>query len=321
MPALGTGRRHAIYRAGMRTTAALLLTVIFATTACSSSGEGGSATVFGDVMTVSLVEAGDDTRLLRYRPEEGAVERVTMEFGVDFDMEVDGQPLPDFDVPVLGITMAMTVEEVADDGAVTVGFAFEDLGVVGDADPAVATALEEAAADIRRITGTVRMTDRGIVLDASIDIPAGVDPALRSTLEEMESQFDTAAVPLPEDPVGVGAAWEGTIAVETNGVETHATYRYEVTEIEGDRVTVDVRSTQSVPPQEAELDGMPAGTSARVTEGSFTGSGRMTMEPTVLFSLGSIDAEGQMAMEISDGADTGELVMDLDLSFTISRLD
>ncbi len=304
-----------------KTAAALAAILILAGPACSSSDEGASAPTFGDVMTISLVEAGEDTRQLRYRPEAGAVERVTMEFGLDLDMEVDGQPLPDFDVPAFGMTMTLTVDDVADDGTVTVSYGFEDFGVVGDADPAVAAALEEAAADIRRIAGTMRMTDRGVVLDSDVDIPADVDPALRSSLEEMESQFDTATVPFPEDPVGVGAVWEGTVAVATSGVETHATYRYEVVEIEGDRVTVDVSYTQAVPPQDAELEGMPPGTTARVIDGSFEGSGRMTVEPTVLFSLGSVAADGRMTMEISDGAETGELAMDIGVSIDTARLD
>lgn len=304
-----------------KTATALVATLILAGSACSSSDQGASSPTFGDVMTISLVEAGDDTRQLRYRPEAGAVERVAMEFGLDLDMEVDGQPLPDFDVPAFGMTMTLTVDDVADDGTVTVGYGFEDFGAVGDADPAVAAALEEAAADIRGITGTMRMTDRGVILDSDVDIPADVDPALRSTFEEMESQLDTATVPLPEDPVGVGAVWEGTVAIPTSGVETQATYRYEVVEIEGDRVTVDVSYTQTVPPQDAELEGMPPGTTARVIDGSFEGSGRMTVEPTVLFSLGSVAADGRMTMEISDGAETGELVMDIAVSIDTARLD
>lgn len=308
----------------MRRTPALLVTaVLLVATGCSSSDDstGGSAATFGDVMTVSLVSAGEDTRLLRYLPEEGTVERVTMEFGFDLDMEIDGEALPDFDVPVFAITMALTVDEVTDDGEVTVSFAFEDFGVAGDADPAVVDAMEQAGADVRRITGTVRMTDRGIVLESDVDVPPDVDPALQSSFAELESQFDTATVPLPEDPVGVGAVWEGTVALTTNGIETETTYRYEVVGIEGDRVTVDVSYTQSVPAQEPDLPGMPPGSTARVIDGSFTGSGQLTMEPTVLFALGEVDAEGDTVMEVSDGAEAHELTMHLQLSFATSRLD
>jgi len=83
---------------------------------------------------------------------------------------------------------------------------------------------------------------------ASKSTCGGLDALARSLLEFFEStteQVDNMTVPVPTEPLGIGATWSDTISFELQDIVTTADITYVLTEIDGDRYTLEVTQEQT----------------------------------------------------------------------------
>lgn len=297
--------------------------VVIAALVGACSGDGKTELVAGDVMAVALVEGGDNRTLLRYHPDEGTTARAEMVLDVSLRQVIDGRRAPNVDTPPMRLVMAITVDDVSDDGTISERFVVEAYEVVDEgADPAVVEAMQAELDQLVGMSGRYTMTDRGIVTDAVIDEMELTNPVLEQTLDQFRSQLSTLAVPLPEEEVGVGATWDAAVAMDLFGIGFNTALRFEVVAIDGDEITVDVRYEQTMVRGPAGIPGVPPDVRVAVKGGTIRGEGESVMDLGEVFpSRSTTSASGTMALTMRSEGETVELVQDLSLDVDLQLLD
>jgi hypothetical protein len=114
----------------------------------------------------------------------------------------------------------------------------------------------------------------GVLSPSGVISPLTFDGEERAGIERVASILRQLPVPLPEEPVGVGAVWEVTETVELLGSRTIQTVRYQLTGREGNRLEIRISSAEAAPPEEiltlgagsdVRLDGFHASTTGEAT--------------------------------------------------------
>lgn len=196
------------------------------------------------------------------------------------DTTINGLPGPA--TPVIGLGMTVSVEQLGDGiWRYSGGYTSVDLVDANGTDPAVVDATLQILAGMTDITFTSDVDQFGLSSDSSFDGLESLDPSLVEFVEPMIKQTDDMTVPVPTQPLGVGATWSDTISFELQGIVTTADVTYVLTEIDGDRYTLEVTQEQSQ-----------AGPGIISSSGTFTGTieGDVT-EPMPLSSVISGESE------------------------------
>ncbi|MEM8606439.1 MAG: hypothetical protein AAGF92_05015 [Myxococcota bacterium] len=103
--------------------------------------------------------------------------------------------------------------------------------------------------------GRFDVSDRGIVIDSDIPWTQGqerINPRTTIMLANVRSAI--AMVPLPAEPIGVGAVWEVRRLLRIWSARVNQVTRYQLVDRDGDRIRVHVSVQQSAPKQIADLN-------------------------------------------------------------------
>ena len=111
--------------------------------------------------------------------------------------------------------------------------------------------LDTPAPGLVGATARGTMTDRGWMGSLESDSSAALPPETAVALSHIAAMIRQLPVPLPEEPVGVGARWEVTETVRFLGVRMVQTSAYELLEREGNRVKVHVAMAETATPGES----------------------------------------------------------------------
>jgi len=227
----------------------------------------GAAPVF------KLLETGKAPRReLRYRLEPGSLHKLVMTLRMSLGVEVDGRGAPVQRAPAMRMVFDCKVTE-ADERAARFDFGlaeppelFETEGVA----PAVLDPMRKSLASLASIRGHVAMTSRGVVREASIQVGPGLDQGAEQMIQSMRQSMEQTSVPLPEEPVGVGARWKMLHRVQAGGVIVYQVAEFKFIRFEGPVATLAVVFEQFAPRQEMALA---AGAGARAVLTSMQGHG------------------------------------------------
>ncbi len=231
-------------------------------TAAKGQEKSASAPSTGQPL-VKLIEPGAEPRkLLRLRPKAGDEQTVTLTVETAVERsEGQGQALY-MKVPPMVTTMASTIKAVAPDGDISYQNVITDASAGPEASgtpPGIGAALNAAFAGLKGLTTSGVLSDRGFskrMEQASESAAAKkeregkpVPAAARLLQGQMEASMTMLTTPLPEEPVGVGARWEVTMAEQ--GLGNSAKVICQVVAIDGDRVTakLDVAISARAPEQ------------------------------------------------------------------------
>lgn len=211
---------------------------------------------------VKLVEAGSGEKSpLRFKPVAGTTEdmRLTMRMGV----KLAGQQV---DIPPVTVTFSMTTKDVESDGSFTYDYTLKHAALEGG-DPRMAAALGKIR-ELEGLSGTARLSGRGVVLSSKANTPRGAGPETRDILDSLNQSFGQMMAPLPEEAVGVGAKWDVTQGVESKGIVLLQTAHYELASRTGDKIGLKVTLSQSADAQEMEVQGAKVELESMNTNGS-----------------------------------------------------
>lgn len=135
--------------------------------------------------------------------------------------------------------------------------------------------------------------------------------AQREAFDQFIGQLKSASVAYPAEPVGVGARWRATQAVESQGFEFEITYGYELTSIEGDSYTIDVTYDEEID-DEFEQSGQTGRMSGTIT-GDGTTSGSIA-NPLLV----NTSARQDFDVDIEADGEQLEMTMDVRVDLTSS---
>lgn len=243
----------------------------------TTTTEGGSSTTSersttstapASRTTVTVLDPGAEPRReLRYRLEAGTADATTQRTEVTLVQEVGGQR-QELGAPVTEVEVDLVVED-AEDGQFTAAATFGPGRVMGD-DPAAVAETERILQQLEGVSVTTTSTDRGEILDSTLDgLPETGNPVFDLLASSLTQQAASLAFPFPEEPVGAGARWSVATEVEIGGLPMRAEYVVSVTRLEGDAVDADLEATLTFVPGPVDLQG----TAAEVIGGELTGRG------------------------------------------------
>lgn len=115
--------------------------------------------------------------------------------------------------------------------------------------------VEQGVEALRGMRGRFDINAQGIVVDADVPWAQGqqrIHPRVAITIGNVRSAI--ATIPLPLEPVGVGAVWEVRRPLRIWSARVTQVTRYELTDRVGDRFRVTVTVKQTAAPQVADLN-------------------------------------------------------------------
>lgn len=131
-----------------------------------------------------------------------------------------------------------------------------------------------------------------------------ITSAQQTAFDELGASLGAATVAYPSEPIGVGARWSSVATIESEGFETDVTYRYELTELDGDDYVVTIDYDEDID-ESIDVDGQSADVSGTISGGG-TATGNVT---SPLAAQVLVDQQTALAFD-ADGA-TYSMTMDL----------
>jgi len=114
---------------------------------------------------------------------------------------------------------------------------------------------EQGVQALRGMRGRFDLNEQGIVVDADVPWAQGqerIHPRVAITIGNVRSAV--ATIPLPLEPVGIGAVWEVRRPLRIWSARVTQVTRYELTDRVGDRFRVAITVHQKAAPQVADLN-------------------------------------------------------------------
>ena len=245
----------------------------------SEESDGGAET------TVKLLDAGAEPRTaLRYKFQANRTEKLVMEMSMAMAMEIGDKKQPETQVPVTQMTMTIDSKEVSPEGNLRYEFEVEQVEVLPKpgVNPAMINAMKQKTSSMQGMSGSATVTSRGFTKDTEIKLPPGIDPQMKQSIDNMKQSMNQMSAPLPEEPVGQGARWQVTMPVETPAMKLTQVATYTLSEIQGDKVKLDVTIKQSALPQEIHAPGAAPGVKMSLESLKSSGKGTIELQMTSL---------------------------------------
>ena len=252
------------------------------------------------VPTVVVSETGAEPRsTLRY--DLSAMQPQTMVMTMDISMTMDGMMGNQTQVmPRLRMTMPMSEVQMAGEN-LTVNYtlggmeALEREGVM----PQLVPMMQQALSEIGTMSGSLTLDHRGALVDSTFNMD-GADPAVAAQMQSMQDSMQQMTVPLPEEPVGVGAQWTVDTEVQASGMTVSQRATYQLTEVTATGAAMSVTLTQTAGSQAIEDPSLPPGVSVTLDSLETTGTGTMRLVFSELVPTSNMTMSSSMTMSMSD---------------------
>jgi hypothetical protein len=262
-----------------------------------------------DAPQVTVTDPGAEPHaVMELSPTAGQSVELDMRILTESAQTLDGVAQPAQQIPPMIFGLAVTIDEVTD-GEISMTVVYDRAEFESD-DPQLQAAMESMVG----LTSTVTTDRSGVFIDGGIDT-TGVDPALAAAIGQMGAQLEQLAVPLPTDPVGVGATWDVATAIDSNGVVFCNTTTYRLAEFDGDAYTFETEVTQLAEPTTLEQ-----GTATiEVIEGTGTGSGTSSGSLSFPMAVASTSSgSNTIQLRVEDGSDQGEVGTDVSVEMQLT---
>jgi hypothetical protein len=252
---------------------------------------------------VKLLDAGKDPKtVLRFKPTAGSKTTLELTMKMSMEMALGGNSMPSPKLPEMKMAMDMTVKDVTPAGDATYDFTLTSADVADDpaAMPQVVTAMRQALAGAKGMTGTAKVTSRGFTTEGEFKTPDNMDPKAKQLMDGMKQSLKQMSAPLPEEPVGVGAKWEVQYNITQNGMSLTQIAQTELVSLEGNKAKLKLTLSQKADPQKVSAPGMPPGVEMQLTSLKSDGTGESNLDFGKLWpesSKAGLTSEIKMQME------------------------
>jgi hypothetical protein len=180
-------------------------------------------------------------------------------------------------------------------------------------------ALRDALSTFQGFGGQLELSPTGAVISNSFSIPPPVNSQVRNLLQQLSGQSDQLGVPLPSQPVGIGARWRATTHLFVSGISLTQTYEYTLRSRDGTRLTIDARYTQTAASQRASLPNTPPGMTVSIAAYRITGSGSTVADLSRVAAVtGHIAAQGLQRFRVQQGGRSGTINQQVKLTVDLA---
>jgi hypothetical protein len=267
--------------------------------------------------TVTLVSAGSDPKVaLRYAPTQGDKDRLDMVMNMGMEMNMGGGSMP-MKIPPMTMVMDTEITSATADSfelsanVTSVKIDAKKGDPMGDA----------MGPELDKMVGMKmisKMTKRGILEKADIQMPPGINPQMMQMMDSMKQSVSQATAPFPDEPVGVGASWKVVSNLENGGMKIIQTANFELVKMDGNKGTLKIKIEQTAPPQEVKQPGMPAGFTTKLDHLATTGTGEMNFDLTrVVPASAKVTMKSDFALTAEGQGQKQQVSMKMDIAMTM----
>lgn len=269
---------------------------------------------------VKLLQAGAKPRKkLRLHPKPGEKQTVDMTLKVAMDIQAGEMPSQPMKMPLMKMTMDVTVKSVSHDGNITYEMVMTDVSVADEPDamPQVVEAMKSSMAGLKGLSGTGVMSDCGLNKGIEMKVPPGADPQLRQALEQAKDAISRMAAPLPKEALGPGAIWEFKQPITSQGMTMDQTVTYQLLSHEGQRVSTKSTIVQSASNQKIQNPAM-QGLQLDLTKMVGKGNGNLTFDLRKILPLKATgDVHSELSMQMDMGGQMTTMLMKMDMNVSL----
>jgi hypothetical protein len=265
---------------------------------------------------VKLIEPGAEPRkALRFQPAVGTKQILALTMNISMDMKLGGGAATPIKLPPTTMIMETTIQSVAPDGSFTYEALMQDITVAEEEGvmPQAAEALKAAMGGLKGLTTTGTVSSRGANLSTQATLPADASPLVKQSVEQMKETLANISLELPEEPVGVGAKWETKRSLKSQGMQLEQGTTYQITSIEGSRITAKTVVVQTAPKQKVEVSTMP-GLKLDLNKYTGSGGGEVTLDltrPMPVTAMAKMQAEQSLGINAGGQAQTMDMKMNI----------
>ncbi len=292
----------------------MCMSVLLALSSCKKDGSSATA-ADANADPVLLLDAGAEPQmLLRYKIAEGTTTKSNMDFTIATLAKtsesaslsvVPGVRLHIVSGPAMATERGVKFE---------VRIAKAEAAIPQGLDPEVAKELQESAAILDDVGGTVEMNDRGVSLSTELnDRAKSPDIPLRLLMMIVNARTTLSRVVLPAEAVGLGARWEARKELQLYGFTVQQVDTYTLVERVGDEIKLNVVVTQNALPQ--TVDFPDEGIAISVEQMSANANGEIILNLNALESDAA--ASGAATDTLSVTAPEGSEKIEVDEAFEI----
>jgi serine/threonine-protein kinase len=235
---------------------------------------------------VDLIEPGAKPhKVLRYRLAAGATERMRMIWLAEMDLKCGEEEMKSPGAIPMEFDSDLAIDSVGEDGRVAYRWTLGECRIRMPEGREMPEGSEKVTDPLKRMFG--------LVAKGSLDL-TGLNHELK--FEEAEEKGQVAhrfrtgiseglrrlCVPLPDEPVGVGARWDITESVAVGGMRFTGTTRYELLSVEGWRIRVKFSSRMFALGQDVFPPGFEGAGEFEATEHSAKSEGESLIDLTQL---------------------------------------
>jgi len=200
----------------------------------------------GDAPLVQLVDPGAEPRSeLRYALTKNTKAALLMTMDFHLALRVADRDLPAVALPSMVMLLDVTTTAAnADEARVTSKLRQATTEARTESERKVDATLAEKLGRLTGMTTTYTVDRRGFIRDASLVLPPDVPPEMLDTADQMRESFTSFAVPMPIEPVGLGAKWRVLKRMLAGGVDTVQLSTYTMSALDGEDVVLDAEVAQ-----------------------------------------------------------------------------
>lgn len=276
---------------------------------------------------VTLLEPGAEPRQAqRLKITKGAVCDMGMLMSMQMTMSMNGMAMPPQSLPGMRTRAAFTVTDVRPNGDMAYDFEYRDFNAeeAPGVAPEMLDQVRDMLASLKGAHGTGVFTNRSIGKEFALTMPPGVDPMVRQQGEQMSQAMRQMTMPLPEEPVGVGARWRVETELLAGGIRMKMVREATLQKIEGDILTLALDITQSAEPQDVSNPQLPPGATLHVDSMKSTGNGTSVLDLTRLLPAQAefkvtTDADMTINMGAAGGGGEQKMSQHMEISTTMGK--
>jgi len=275
----------------------------------------------GQPVKITVVSTGGEPRKqLRYAVPASYRGHMTMDTTMSMAISMGEQAMPSMDMPTMRVAADLAVTSVSASGDITYNMAFTGMSVPNSAgiDPAVVAAIDSVGADLKSISGTVTVSNRGIAKDMQLDLTKMSNPQFSQMMDSLKTSLNSLSLALPEEAVGVGAHWQVRQAVSSSGATLFQSVECELTTMTANSVTIKTTVQQMAPPQAMQSPMLPPGTDVSIESMSGTGSGTLMIPFDALIPTGDVTSKSTMVMAVNAGGMVQRMTLQTTLKMSVS---
>lgn len=180
-----------------------------------------------DEVIVKLIDPGKKPlKNVRYRFRAGNSETAHVTISEEITIITNGKKNPKRVSPPVSFDMTASVDTAPKSEPSKLKVVFGHSSISNASPKAPSSLIAELLKAIDGIAGIQTVTDKGAVESTNIELPDGVNPALRN-LWHGTQYISQNLVRFPEEPIGVGAQWEVTQDIDLT-TSTRQTTKYEL---------------------------------------------------------------------------------------------